>query len=319
MVFPANKPFGVYGEGKGKVTVKFKNITKELSSNDEKWYIEFPSMTYGGPYTMEIDMAGEIITLNDIYVGEVYLYSGQSNMVDPLHEIIIGDDVYEDNDYLRYVDIKRDKEELLWHSARRDNVGDWSALAYLSGRRIAKEKGVHVGIILCAECATVIESWMPEGALSRIGIDIPIEEKYRDHTVYSEVSSDSLMYNEKLKRVIPMSISGVVWYQGESDASEAEGLVYERELEELIKIWREAFGSRDLPFVIVQIADCESRLALGRGWRMIQEAQKRISLHVPRTYTVISRDVCERDAIHPRHKGELAERIAETVKGEFFK
>ena len=205
-------------------------------------------------------------------------------------------------------------------AASRETVGEWSALGYLVGRAIAKEKKIHVGIVLCAVGASVIESWMPEGALRKIGIDIPVEEKFIDHTheVYGAGNGDGYLYKNKLSRLHPLALSGAVWYQGESDASALEGLVYERELCEMIRIWREDFKDATLGFVIVQLADTQARIALGDGWRLVQKAQERISTHFPRTYTVISRDVCETDDIHPQTKTVLAERIAKELRAHFF-
>ena len=118
-------------------------------------------------------------------------------------------------------------------------------------------------------------------------------------------------------RVIPLALSGVIWYQGESDASEAEGRLYERELCELIRVFREKFLCRLLPFCIVQLADCKPRMAQGPGWRLVQEAQARICMQLPNTYTVICRDICETDDIHPPTKDKLALRIADTVLKHF--
>ena len=315
MVFAAGKPIRIFGEGSGEATVIFNGISKTVASDGGKWRVDFPAMEYGGPYELIFKTAEDTVNLRDIYVGEVYLFAGQSNMEFHLDESNTPIEAREDSDLLHYAYIPFDPQPFSWQLAKSDTVGKWSALGYLAGRELVK-RGVHVGIVLCAKGATVIESWMPEGSLDAIGIKLTDAEKYPDH--YSErfgaYNHDGDMYRTKLIRTVPTAFSGVVWYQGESDASEAEGLVYEQELCRMIEVWRELFEDAELPFIVVQIADCLSRIELGPGWGLIQAAQERISTHYPNVYTVICKDICENFEIHPQTKDKLALRIAESIK-----
>ncbi len=319
MVLAANKPIRIFGTGEGSAAIGFGGTEKSVVSRGGAWSVELPPMEYGGPYSLTFKTESETVVLEDIYIGEVYLFSGQSNMGMRLWQTNTDKALYEDLPSLRYLSVPLLPEQMKWEAASRETVGEWSALGYLVGRAIAKEKKIHVGIVLCAVGASVIESWMPEGALRNIGIDIPVEEKFLDHTheTYGAWNGDGYLYKNKLSRIHPLALSGAVWYQGESDASVAEGLVYERELCEMIHIWRADFKDATLGFVIVQLADTQERIALGEGWRLIQRAQERISTHFPRTYTVISRDVCETDDIHAQTKTVLAEHIAHVLKLKF--
>ena len=320
MVFAAKKTIRIFGSGEGSAEVTFAGQTRTVVSTGDTWCTEFPPMEYGGPYELKFQGDGEPVLLNDLYIGEVYLFSGQSNMAFTLVRTNTPKEMYEDNDSLRYIQITNRPEEMAWVKAKREEVNAWSALGYLAGMNIQKDKKIHVGIILCAIGASAIESWLPEGTLEKIGIQIPLEEKHLDH--YHEkliaMNQDGFLYHHKLERVIPFSLSGAVWYQGESDASESEGAVYEQELSELIRIWRGDFRNEHLPFCIVQLADYEGRIKLDSGWRLVQEAQMRISRHVPNVYTVVSKDICETDDIHPQTKDQLAVRIAEAIKAHFF-
>lgn len=315
MVFPANKPFDVYGEGKGKVTVKFNNVTKELKSNDEKWYIEFPPMTYGGPYTMEIDMAGEKTTLDDIYVGEVYLFAGQSNMQFSLCDSNTPKELYEDNDKIRIFSLPKHSTKSIsyddgWTYSTKENVADMSAIAYLVSRQIQKEKNIAVGVIVTAQGASTIESWVPDKSFNFIGEDA----KFIDHRVSDYYwNKDGYLYENAFSLVKPFTVNAAIWYQGESDASEAEGKFYAEELATLIDTWRRDLLDEKLPFVVVQIADNEERIAMGEGWRLIQKAQLDIQNMRNNVKTVISKDICETDDIHPKTKDKLSVRIADTL------
>ena len=101
MVFARNNPIRVYGDGQGTVSVNFAGNIKTITADKDKWLIEFPSMDYGGPYEMEVVLNGEKIVLEDIYVGEVYLLAGQSNLQFKLHESTTPKEMYESNNKLR--------------------------------------------------------------------------------------------------------------------------------------------------------------------------------------------------------------------------
>ena len=156
--------------------------------------------------------------------------------------------------------------------------------------------------------------------LEKIGINIPVEEKHLDHThpEYGVWNHDADLYNAMLSKVIPYTLTGVVWYQGESDASEAEGLVYDRELCALIEVWRDKFMDSKLPFTIVQIADTDERIAQGPGWNLIQEAQVKAVERTENAYLAISKDISERDDVHPKSKHGLAKRIEAVISEYYF-
>ena len=319
MVLAANKPIRIYGEGRGTVQVNFAGITKSLVSEDDKWYLELPSMGYGGPYTLKAVFENETIVLEDIFVGEVYLFSGQSNMQfkmkqteTPLEELksnymirLFSTDRIEDTDFFKSKDG--------WVVCKEEQIKEWSAIAYFTSKAIFESKNIAVGIIACYQGASIIESWVPEGAFNKIGINIPIEDKHCDHTYeeYKKWNSDGVLYEYALSQIKPFSLSAIVWYQGESDTSIAEGKVYLDELKELIRIWRESFDNLQLPFVIIQLADYIERT--DEAWSLIQDAQLKIQDIVDSVYTVVSSDVCENDNIHPKTKNKLSFRIAEKL------
>jgi sialate O-acetylesterase len=120
------------------------------------------------------------------------------------------------------------------------------------------------------------------------------------------------MYNNHIYPFENYAIAGIVWYQGESDASISEGMVYDIELCELIKVWRNDLYDNNLPFVVIQIADYDEKIN-DDGWRLVQEAQLRVEKMLPCVKTVISRDVCESDNIHPATKEILSLRVADAL------
>lgn len=317
MVFAAGKPIRIYGEGAGEGTLRFAGQSQGIKSEGGRWSAEFAPMEYGGPYTLEFEFAEEKISFKDIYVGEVYLFAGQSNMQFKLKESVAPREFYEDLPALRLFSTERiEKTDHFtpkdgWVPAERDSVAKWSAIAYLAGRLLCKERGIAIGAIACYQGASVIESWVPKGHFEKMGIGVAPEARFHDHTTYSDWNGDGCLYEKALSQVIPFSLSGVVWYQGESDDTPEEGAEYGKELAALIDQWRADFKDEHLPFTIIQLADCDKRG--GEGWKRIQKAQAEIASVRERVQTVVSKDLCETNDIHPPTKHLLAERIAEAL------
>lgn len=320
MVFAVNKPIMIYGTGNGSAEISFAGQKKSVVSNEEKWCVEFPKMEYGGPYELEIAFEDEKVCLSDIYVGEVYLFAGQSNMEFKMKESSTPESFYNAYDKLRL--FSTDKVEGGdrytskdgWIKSEQENIKDWTAIGYLAGSEIVRNKNVAVGIIACYQGASSIESWLPKGTYKRLGINLADNEKHPG-LYYKEPLSwhhEEILYSFALSQVTPFPVSAVVWYQGESNTAPKESKFYIRTLEEFIRICRKDFNDPKLPFVIVQIADFTERN--DDGWRTVQKAQIDVQELLPEVKTVISADVCEDNEIHPKTKYRLANRIVKTLE-----
>src|SRR3954464_15005227 len=82
-----------------KIAIRFAGKKyKTTAGADGKWLVTLSPMKAGGPYTMDID-AGNHISLKDILIGDVWICSGQSNMVHQmkLHNIRYADDIAKAN------------------------------------------------------------------------------------------------------------------------------------------------------------------------------------------------------------------------------
>ncbi len=325
MVFAAHLPIRIYGEGKGAATIRFAEQEISFASPEENWLVELQPMGYGGPYTLTVAFETETVTLQDVYVGDVYLFAGQSNMEWKLKQTNTPEEKREDNPLLRLFCAPRlgeegPKERFTpadgWVTAAKDGIGDWSAIAYLAGNAVSKKKGVAVGAVCAYQGASVIESWVPKGTYEKAGLDIADALKTNTH-LFSEGNlpwnEHGKLYEFALQWAVPFQLTGVVWYQGESDSTAAESAVYEKELGILIDIWRKDFRREDLPFCIIQIADFDNRN--DDDWRRLQQAQIDIQYSRPYVKTVISKDICETDMIHPVSKHVLSERVANCLMG----
>ena len=318
MIFAANNPILIWGQGDGEITVRFAEFEQTVKAQNGSFLVVFQPMPYSGPHTLTATSEDEEIILYDIFVGEVYLFAGQSNMQFKLGESNYPQSNYQSNTALRLFSTKRFKAgepyspDDGWITAKEDALENWPALPYLTVRNLSEQNpGIAIGIITCYQGASVIESWVPEGTFEAVGIHVKKEDLHPDHTDerFYDWNKAGQLYDFALSQVKPFSLSGIVWYQGESDTTLAEALVYTKELYALIELWRRDFNNTILPFIVIQIADYDFAYDK-KGWTALQTAQNDISGRLPNVSVVASADVCEHDDIHPKTKDKLANRIA---------
>ncbi len=319
MILQANKPIKIYGTGKGKVTVSFRNTTAELVAEDGNWILTLPSFEYGGPYEMKVILNDKENIIRDVYIGEVILLAGQSNIAMSLGGSSYPKKDYEENLMLKNFSAKSEKGQSHfefsdgWVKCTKENAMHFSAIGYHLGMELSRAKNIAVGLISCYLGSSVIESWIPAEIGSRECFYLPKEEKYDSPYVHVSHNQNGFLYNLRQQSVVPYTLGNVVWYQGESNTGGGEWKIYTELLEELINCWREDFMDENLPFTVVQIADWDERN--DDAWRGIQQAQERITERLSGVKVVKSADVCETFDIHPPTKINLAKRIYEALKG----
>jgi sialate O-acetylesterase len=120
----------------------------------------------------------------------------------------------------------------------------------------------------------------------------------------------SVLYNGMIAPLVPYTIAGATWYQGESNTGRAGQ--YRALLGSMIEDWRSQFGVGAFPFLIVQLApylaiDPEPRES---DWALLREAQARVAREVPKTALVVITDVGDEKDIHPTRKQPVGERLA---------
>mgnify|MGYP000904128135 CR=1 FL=1 len=121
----------------------------------------------------------------------------------------------------------------------------------------------------------------------------------------------TLLYNRMIHPLAPFPIKGVIWYQGESNASDAGVQIYAAQFKAMIEQWRRDWNAPQLPFLWVQLASFGSGGDRGdhSPWALLREAQSQ-TLAVPHTAQVVTIDIGDRTDIHPRNKRDVGERLA---------
>lgn len=121
----------------------------------------------------------------------------------------------------------------------------------------------------------------------------------------------TVLYNAMLHPLAPYALSGVVWYQGESNTG-GDARHYQTWLTQLIGSWRQLFQQPKLPFVVAQLANFMEPTDQPQhtGWCTVREAQRQATLQMPNTALAVNIDLGEAVDIHPLRKREVAQRIA---------
>jgi sialate O-acetylesterase len=109
--------------------------------------------------------------------------------------------------------------------------------------------------------------------------------------------------------LINYSITGVLWYQGESNISNASE--YEKLLPALITDWRSKWKQGNFPFLFVQLPNFQDvqYLPSESAWAVVREAQLK-TLSVPNTGMAVAIDLGEWNDIHPDNKKDVGLRLA---------
>ena len=176
MVLQRGQPLPVWGHAApgAKVSVDFAGQHAQASADAEgNWQVQLQAMPAGGPYLMQVDDAAAPRQLQDVYVGEVWLASGQSNMEWPLAQTEAAEAaIAAANDPLiRHYKVPKswagDPQWQLaggsWAKASPQTVADFSAIAYYFARQLRARTGVAVGIIDSTWGGSNIEAWTDAG------------------------------------------------------------------------------------------------------------------------------------------------------------
>lgn len=145
------------------------------------WRSSLPSMSAGGPYALSVSAAsGEKQVVNDVMIGDVWLCSGQSNMVLQVHRALDSrsEIANSTNDSIRMLTVPLANDPVpqygfaspvQWLKASPTTVPEFSAVCLYFARELQKKDKVPMGLIAAAWGGSKIQAWMTEPALRSLG------------------------------------------------------------------------------------------------------------------------------------------------------
>jgi sialate O-acetylesterase len=200
MIMQRGEAHVVYGwaDSGEKVTVTFdgQSVSTKADENGD-WSVSLKEHVAGGPWPMTIDGENHI-ELPNVYVGDVWICSGQSNMELPIRRVrgnYMLECALSENDYIRQFKVhidydfngpKKDVNKTSWMKVDPESINDFSAVGYFFARDVYSRYKVPVGIINSSVGGSPIEAWMSEDALQAYPDDLKEGIKYRDDSLIEE-------------------------------------------------------------------------------------------------------------------------------------
>jgi sialate O-acetylesterase len=162
-----------------------------------------------------------------------------------------------------------------------------------------------------------IEAWTQASRIAmRDGRALPIEPEWPEHP-FGERRHDPrcvTLYNGMIHPLLPFSLAGILWYQGENNAGSVfDAEQYTHKVRIMVEDWRRRFEQPELPFYFVQLAAWQPATndpGHADGWAFLREGQRRTLDVLERCGMAVAIDIGDALDIHPKNKFDVGERLA---------
>ena len=176
---PETGKIGVMADGNGRKVRQMRRVeASAVADANGRFELKLPAMKAAGPLTLAIAADDETVRLSDVWVGDVWLLSGQSNIDTHLERVHpqYPDEI--DRDSTSRVHLfqvqndaaldgpRSDVRSAGWQHLSRRTAWHFTALGYFLGKRMATATGVVQGVIQSSWGGTPIEAWLPLDTIS---------------------------------------------------------------------------------------------------------------------------------------------------------
>lgn len=209
MILQRDQPITLWGWARPgeKIQASFAAEKANVVANDKgEWKVSFKPQKAGGPFT--IDLKGEnSISVKDVYLGDVFLCSGQSNM-----ELWMGRLKYKypeevktaKNNLIRqflvpdqyhFKQAQSDLPAGKWESVSPQTIQEFSGVAYFFAKAIHEKYKVPVGIINAALGGSPIESWLSEETLQKFPTSFAELQRFKNDSLIRAIEQQNQIQN----------------------------------------------------------------------------------------------------------------------------
>jgi len=180
MVLQRGMETGVQGQAIPGAVVSIEFLGSQsscLAGEDGTWLILLPAKTAGGPYSISITADMEKVTIQDVWVGDVWLCGGQSNMemkMERVRQMFPEAMEVPSNPNIRQFEVPQSPkfnepraylEGGRWEAVSSETITDFTAVGYFFAKRLYEKYSVPIGLIAAAVGGTPIHAWLPLGIL----------------------------------------------------------------------------------------------------------------------------------------------------------
>ena len=353
MVLQHGRPVVISGtsDSAKAIQVEFAGQKVTAKRKGKQWRVSLkPLQPSAAGRELRVKQGTDEVTLQDVVVGEVWIASGQSNMLwrvnqtpgnqqtiaaanNPAFRFFHSEpQVHTNNATYDAALMARLKENRMyegqWAACSSESVPRMSAVGYYFGNKLQEQLGIPVGVIHCALGGSEMLAWIPEKVVSRKYRDCLgdgwLESKYISAWVRGRARKNmgadptsphpykpAYLFECGLAKWRNFPVAGVIWYQGESDAELQDMEQNTQLLTDLIESWRAAFKSPELPFLMVQLPRINDSSALRRYWPEFRAVQDRVAAAMPGVECLTTVDLGSTNSdVHPPRKVEVGERLA---------
>lgn len=245
-----------------------------------------------------------------------------------------------------------------WVECSPETVKEFSATLYFFGRDLQAQIQQPIGLINSSVGGTIVQSWTRwEVLLTDPQTKAQAEERVKeldnpewvarkfaaDTARYAEAERKAKaegkpmrgpkpewlgpwyrnrpagLYNAMIHPLLGFPIRGVVWYQGEFNASDPDQ--YARMFPKMIQDWRQQWGLGEFPFFFVQLPgnnEMQTEPAnTKQSWALQREAQSK-ALALPNTGMAVTIDTAPEGDLHPKNKQPVGNRLARIAAAKVY-
>lgn len=241
-----------------------------------------------------------------------------------------------------------------WQPCTKESSTAYSAVAWYFGRDLRAALGdVPIGLIMSARGGTPAEAWMDPAYAAECQpfadyidstdrayrADFDSFEDYKAAYLQYRADSEAFvqkksstkpvepkgpwwsqraggLYSTMIEPILPYSVRGVLWYQGETNMWRAYD--YRFVLETLIRNWRRDFKDATLPFLLVQLPGFGCGKAEHPVWAVVRDSQAAVADGDPNVGLIPIPELGDEEDIHPRNKRPVGERLARYALGQIY-
>lgn len=281
----------------------------------------------GGEYTLELQLRrGETVigrvSVGRLLVGDIWITGGQSNMdgwgklvnTEPpskqVHAFYFDDTWDTAADPLCWYNESIDpihwgetdetkRRRAIVHDRKLRQNGAGPAVAF--GKAVNQATGIPIGLIVCSHGGTSMDQWSPE-KLDRGG-----------HSLYGSMV--------RRVKAVGGKVTGLIWYQGESDANAESQALYKERMRKFIAAVRRDLDAPKLPFLYVQIGPFYTDPEVAIHWDAIKNDQLEVEKDLAPAGMVASIDAGLADQIHldTASGRRIGRRLANLAKAIVYK
>jgi sialate O-acetylesterase len=143
----------------------------------------------------------------------------------------------------------------------------------------------------------------------------PVPNRPRDPVeTFKRKANIGGLFNGKISPLIPYTIRGVIWYQGEANSADEKAPFYQAQLAALARDWRARWAD-EFPIAWVQLPNFTRP---GNGWPQVRDGMRRALADVKDSGMAITLDIGDAKDIHPKNKQEVGRRLALWALGTVY-